>query len=133
MLKFFAIISSSLIFVYFAFYFFIKAEEHDYQVLKIIDEIEIREYDEMIYASYTPKNESNRSSSFKMIANYIFGGNNANEEISMTSPVVMKPFDNDEMAFIMLPRVNGGHTVFALSVCLFACLYVSNFIIAHNF
>ena len=101
MLKFFAIISSSLIFVYFAFYFFLEAEEYDYQVLKIVDVVEIREYDEMIYASYTPKNESNRSSSFKVIANYIFGGNNANEEISMTSPVVMKPFDNHEMAFIM--------------------------------
>ena len=36
-----------------------------------------------------------------MIANYIFGGNTANEEISMTSPVVMKPYDNHEMAFIM--------------------------------
>ena len=101
MLKFFAIISSSLIFVYFAFYFFIKGEEHDYQVLKIIDEVEIREYDEMIYASYTPVNENDRSSSFRVIANYIFGGNTSNEEISMTSPVVMKPYDNHEMAFIM--------------------------------
>ena len=77
------------------------AEEHDYQVLKVIDEIEIREYDEMIYASYTPKSESDRSSSFRVIANYIFGGNTTNEKISMTSPVVMKPYDNYEMAFIM--------------------------------
>ena len=41
------------------------------------------------------------SSSFRVIANYIFGGNTSNEEISMTSPVVMKPYDNHEMAFIM--------------------------------
>ena len=101
MLKFFAIILSSIILVYFSLNLFIKAEEHDYQVLKVIDDVEIRKYDEMIYASYTPKNESDRSSSFRVIANYIFGGNTANEEISMTSPVVMKPYDNHEMAFIM--------------------------------
>ena len=101
MLKFFAIILSSIILVYFSLNLFIKAEEQDYQVLKVIDGVEIRVYDEMIYASYTPENDSNRSSSFRVIANYIFGGNTANEEISMTSPVVMKPYDNHEMAFIM--------------------------------
>ena len=98
---FFATISSSIILVYFSLKLFIIAEVHDYQVLKVIDEVEIRAYDGMIYASYTPKNESDRSSSFRMIANYIFGGNAANEEISMTSPVVMKPYGNHEMAFIM--------------------------------
>jgi len=101
MLKLYAIIFSSIILIYFSLNLFILAEEHDYQVLKVIDEVEIRKYDEMIYASYTPKNESDRSSSFRVIANYIFGGNSANEEISMTSPVVMKPYDNHEMAFIM--------------------------------
>ena len=101
MLKFSAIILSSLLLVYFSLNYFFMAEEQDYQVLKVIDGVEIRVYDEMIYASYTPKNESDRSSSFRVIANYIFGGNTANEEISMTSPVVMKPYDNHEMAFIM--------------------------------
>lgn len=101
MLKFFAIISSSIILVYFSLNLFIVTKEQYYQVLKVIDEVEIREYDEMIYASYTPVNENDRSSSFRVIANYIFGGNTSNEEISMTSPVVMKPYDNHEMAFIM--------------------------------
>ena len=85
MLKLYAIIFSSIILIYFSLNLFILAEEHDYQVLKVIDEVEIRKYDEMIYASYTPKNESDRSSSFRVIANYIFGGNSANEEISMTA------------------------------------------------
>ena len=101
MLKFFFIISSSILLVYFTLNLFIKAEEHDYQVLKVMDDVEIRVYDEMIYASYSPKNENDRSSSFRIIANYIFGDNTANEEIAMTSPVVMKPYDNNEMAFIM--------------------------------
>ena len=63
MLKFFAIILSSIILVYFSLNLIIKAEEHDYQVLKVIDDVEIRIYDEMIYASYTPENDSNRNSS----------------------------------------------------------------------
>ena len=52
MLKLFAIISSSIILVYFSLNLLIMAEEHDYQVLKVIDEVEIRAYDEMIYALY---------------------------------------------------------------------------------
>ena len=58
MLKFFAIISSSIILVYFSLNLFIVTKEQYYQVLKVIDEVEIREYDEMIYASYTPVNEN---------------------------------------------------------------------------
>ncbi|PDH45954.1 MAG: peptide-methionine (S)-S-oxide reductase [Bacteroidetes bacterium MED-G21] len=101
MVKFFAIVSSSIILVYISLNLFIMAEEHDYKVLKVIDDVEIRSYDKMIYASYTPQNERDRNSSFKMIANYIFGGNANNEQIPMTSPVVMKPYDNYQMAFIM--------------------------------
>ena len=90
------------------------AEENDYEVLKIIENVEIRSYKEMIYASYTPKNDDNRNNSFKLIANYIFGGNSRNEQIPMTSPVVIKPYKNNEMAFLMpknytitsLPRPN---------------------------
>ena len=33
--------------------------------------------------------------------NYIFGGNSKNEQIPMTSPVVIKPYKNNEMAFLM--------------------------------
>ena len=101
MLKLFAIISSFTILVYFSVNFFTEAEENDYKVLKVIDDVEIRMYNEMIYASYTPENNSDRSSSFRVIANYIFGGNASNEKISMTSPVVMKSYDNYEMSFIM--------------------------------
>ena len=36
------------------------AEEHDYQVIKVIDDVEIREYDEMIYASYAKKCERSK-------------------------------------------------------------------------
>ena len=58
MLKFSAIILSSFLLVYFSLTNYFMAEEQDYQVLKVIDGVEIRVYDEMIYASYTPENEN---------------------------------------------------------------------------
>lgn len=76
-------------------------EESDYQILQTFDNVEIRSYNEMIYASYTPSELEGRDGSFRYVANYIFGENNKNEKISMTSPVVVKPYNNYEMAFIM--------------------------------
>ena len=36
---------------------------------------------------------------FQYLANYIFGGNNEKEKISMTSPVTMRQYGNQEMIF----------------------------------
>jgi len=71
-----------------------------YTVIKKIKNIEIREYKNLIYASYTPK-ESERNNSFRHVAGYIFGSNDKNEKIAMTSPVVIKLHNKNEMAFIM--------------------------------
>ena len=62
-----------------------------YTVIKKIKNIEIREYKNLIYASYTPK-ETERNNSFRNVAGYIFGSNDKNEKIAMTSPVVIKHF-----------------------------------------
>ena len=72
-----------------------------YTLIKKIDNIEIRKYSSLIYASYTPVSERDRNNSFRNVASYIFGGNNRNEQISMTTPVVVKLHNNHEMAFIM--------------------------------
>ncbi len=87
-----------------------------YKVIDTVDNIEIRNYNTLLYVSYVPFNESDRSSSFRKIADFIFGNNSRNENISMTSPVVMKTYNNYEMAFIMpsiytienLPSVNSS-------------------------
>jgi len=76
-----------------------------YEVIKKIKNIEIREYKNLIYASYTPSN-SERNNSFRNVASYIFGGNDQNKKIAMTSPVVIKLHNKNEMAFIMPEEYN---------------------------
>ncbi len=71
-----------------------------YIILNKYDNVEIRKYNEMILASYTSKINNERNNSFRTIADFIFGGNDKNENISMTSPVIMK-LETNEMAFIM--------------------------------
>ena len=43
----------------------------------------------------------NSSKGFRNVASYIFGGNNENKQISMTSPVVSSVGDSMNMSFIM--------------------------------
>ena len=76
-------------------------EGNSYIIIKKIDNIEIREYKKLIYASYTPKSINDRNNSFKNIAGYIFGNNEKSSNIDMTSPVVIKLHNKNEMAFIM--------------------------------
>ena len=96
-----------------------KIETPKYTVLKKYDEFEIRQYDSMIIAQTTLPSASYEASSsmgFRRVASYIFGGNDKNESISMTSPVFMEMGDNTKMAFVMpknytleaLPKPNSG-------------------------
>ncbi len=96
-----------------------KIETPKYTVLKKYDEFEIRQYDTMIIAQTILPSASYDSSSsmgFRRVASYIFGGNDKNESISMTSPVFMEMGENTKMAFVMpknykleeLPKPNSG-------------------------
>jgi len=81
-----------------------KIETPKYTVLKKYDEFEIRQYDSMIIAqTILPSSSYDASSSmgFRRVASYIFGGNDKNESISMTSPVFMEMGENTKMAFVM--------------------------------
>ena len=81
---------------------FSKTEKvKNYELIDKYNSIEIRKYNKLIYASYTPVSKEDRSNSFQTVANFIFGNNNSNEKISMTSPVVIKTHNNYEMGFIM--------------------------------
>ena len=80
---------------------FTKVKETKYTILKKIENIEIREYNTLIYVSYIPKNTADRNNSFRNVAGYIFGDNKTETKIAMTSPVVIKLHNNNEMAFIM--------------------------------
>ena len=81
-----------------------KIEMPTYKVLKKYDDVEIRLYPKMIVAETSLSDNSfdNQSSKgFRSIANYIFGSNEKNEKIAMTSPVVMNLGDKPTMYFVM--------------------------------
>ena len=74
------LIISSLIILY---AFSINNEDLEldsYKIIKKIDNIEIREYQKLIYTSYIPKNEKDRNNSFRNVASYIFGENHSNQK-----------------------------------------------------
>ena len=73
-----------------------------YQLIRTIEKIEIREYQPLLFASYiNSENENPQNSSFRVLANYIFGSNDLGEEIAMTSPVIIRLFNKNEMLFRM--------------------------------
>ena len=76
-------------------------EENHYTLIKKLDNIEIRKYKDLIYTTYTPKNLADRDNSFRNVADFIFGNNSKQEKIAMTTPVVIKLHNKNEMAFIM--------------------------------
>ena len=82
-----------------------NTEKQPYTVLKKFDGFEIRKYNTANF-SYIKMNansyKENAGNGFKVLAGYIFGGNERNESISMTSPVTTNLDDDMTMQF-MLP------------------------------
>lgn len=81
-------------------------ETYPYKVDKEYDTFEIRSYEASLFTSVKLSgNEYKVASSkgFSILAGYIFGGNDRNERISMTSPVTMSLEDSMTMMF-MVPK-----------------------------
>lgn len=81
-----------------------KTETPEYEVLQTMERVEIRKYPGLIMASTKmgPNGYSKESGNgFRTIAGYIFGGNESNQQISMTSPVMVEMSDTMKMSFIM--------------------------------
>ncbi len=113
-----------------------NSQNNYYDVLRVIEKVEIRKYNTLLYVSYIPIDESDRSNSFRQVADFIFGNNSKNETISMTSPVVMKTHNNYEMAFIMpnnytienLPKPNNDNlNIYEENGVTKACITYSGF------
>ena len=82
-------------------------DSNTYKVIQIIEKIEIRAYNPALFASYiNNKQEDAQNSSFRVLADYIFGSNDTEEEIAMTSPVVIRLFNDNEMLFRMPEKYN---------------------------
>ncbi|MBK9733934.1 MAG: heme-binding protein [Saprospiraceae bacterium] len=82
-----------------------NTEEQKYTTIKTFDEFEIRFYPEVVMASVTMESKTYKEvsgSGFRKLAGYIFGGNQASKQISMTSPVHMDISQNKStMSFVM--------------------------------
>jgi hypothetical protein len=84
-------------------------ETYPYVVKKEYDTFEIRDYEATLFTSVTlsTKGYKNASSKgFSILAGYIFGNNERNEKISMTSPVAMSLEDSMTMMFMVPKKYN---------------------------
>ena len=77
-----------------------NVEQAKYEVVSNINKIEIREYAEHIVAttSVNGTRQEALSKGFRIIANYIFGGNESSNTISMTSPVTTLEKNSESIA-----------------------------------
>lgn len=81
-------------------------EDYPYTVIKEYDTFEIRQYEASLFTSVkmnTKEYEEASSQGFQVLAGYIFGGNDKNQKIAMTSPVTMNLEESMTMMF-MVPR-----------------------------
>ena len=111
-------------------------EKEHYIILKKIGNIEIREYNESVNASYYSNQETERNNYFKNLAAYIFGDNTEEVSIAMTSPVTMRLYGNREMIFRMpsnytlnnLPKANNSKINFiTIASCTKAAIQYSGY------
>jgi len=81
-------------------------ETYPYKVTKVYDNFEIRNYESTLFTSVklsTKNYKESSSKGFSILAGYIFGDNDKNEKIAMTSPVAMTLEDSMTMLF-MVPK-----------------------------
>lgn len=81
-------------------------ETYPYVVDKKYDRFEVRTYEATLFTSVKLSTEGYKNSSskgFSILAGYIFGSNDRNEKIAMTSPVTITLDDTTTMMF-MVPR-----------------------------
>jgi hypothetical protein len=81
-------------------------EKYPYKVIKTYDAFEVRSYEATLFTSVkltTGDYKKGSSQGFSVLAGYIFGGNEENKKIAMTSPVSMSLEDSMTMMF-MVPK-----------------------------
>ena len=80
-------------------------KEPSYTVISQENNIQIRQYSECVIAKTSIKDgdSSMNNTMFRILANYIFGGNDSNQSIPMTTPVLTKnDRESYDMIFFML-------------------------------
>jgi effector-binding domain-containing protein len=82
-------------------------EQPDYSVVASTDDVEIRVYEPHLVARSRVTGQFERAGNvgFRVLANFIFGGNQEQQEIAMTAPVSQTPAgDNDYFITFMMPK-----------------------------
>jgi hypothetical protein len=87
-----------------------ELEEPSYQVLSRTSDYEIRLYQPYIIAQTTVSGnyDDAMSDGFREIAGYIFGGNSANNKISMTAPVLENAQESSRKIAMTAPVLDTG-------------------------
>jgi hypothetical protein len=84
-------------------------ETYPYVVKQKYDQFEVRSYEATLFTSVklpTKGYKNSSSKGFSILAGYIFGANERNEKISMTSPVAMSLEDSVTMMFMVPKKLN---------------------------
>ncbi len=106
----FAVVLASLILIFQLSFIMATTETQAYEVIKSENDYEIRLYPPVTLATISmnvDKYKELSSPGFRKLATYIFGGNNANKKINMTSPVHMDINDSlSTMSFVMPSNYN---------------------------
>lgn len=98
-------------------------ESYPYEVVKKYDQFEVRDYEARLFTSVQLPTSDYKTSSrrgFSKLGGYIFGANEKNESIAMTSPVAMNMGDSTTVMFMVpkgykkedLPRPNESDVTF---------------------
>jgi hypothetical protein len=83
-------------------------EMYPYTISKTFERLEIRNYEASLFTSVNSNTNDFKNASskgFKVLAGYIFGGNDKNEKIAMTSPVAMSLDDSMTMMFLVPKKI----------------------------
>ena len=87
-----------------------KYDQMDVQQLGKVDGIEFKIYNKYTKASLSinSNNMRNANNKFSVLANYIFGGNQENTQIGMTSPVIYNMTNQSTFSFIMPAKMENN-------------------------
>jgi hypothetical protein len=89
-----------------------------YSVISTFNDIEIRRYEPFVIASTQlgEPGDSELSSGFRVLAGYIFGGNNPGEKLAMTAPVLQQnsPGESIPMTAPVLRSAEGMRMAFVM-------------------